>query len=283
MVLFYGESHASLQNLPALSSLEYSNPVLMAQRNETAQNLRRAAQQQMPKVGFRRYTLKKGEDFFIVMARTMLDHDTLSTINELETLWSLSPGDTWIIPNMRGIALKGGREEIAQQYHISLEWVVAVPGKDDMFFLPAQRLKQEERNFVNLTAFIRPVSGRVTSHFGSRSDPFTQKARFHKGIDIGCPIGSKVVASASGTVSFVGWKSGYGKTVVIDHGNGYKTLYGHLSGYKVQKGKKVKQGDAIALSGNTGRSTGPHLHFEVRKEGNPQRPVFTQSHQAQKI
>lgn len=115
------------------------------------------------------------------------------------------------------------------------------------------------------TPFILPVSGgRVTSGFGYRRCPFTRRREFHEGIDIAVNVGTPIRAPADGKVTYTGWKSGYGRTLKIDHGYGYKTVYGHNSRIKVKKGQEVKRGDIIALVGNTGRSTGPHLHYEIR-------------------
>lgn len=109
--------------------------------------------------------------------------------------------------------------------------------------------------------------GSVTSPYGKRW------GRMHEGIDIGLPIGSQVKASDGGKVTFSGYRNGYGLCVIINHGGGYSTLYGHCSKLLVKNGESVFQGQMIAKSGNTGRSTGPHLHFEVQKNGNPQNPT----------
>lgn len=116
--------------------------------------------------------------------------------------------------------------------------------------------------------FIRPTSrGLLTSRFGGRW------GRMHEGIDIGLPIGSPIKASDGGRVTFSGYRNGYGYCVIIDHGSGLSTLYGHNSQLLVKKGQSVFQGQVIAKSGNSGRSTGPHLHFEVLKHGNPVNPL----------
>jgi murein DD-endopeptidase MepM/ murein hydrolase activator NlpD len=114
---------------------------------------------------------------------------------------------------------------------------------------------------------------RVTSGYGSRLHPILRKYRFHQGIDIGAPKGIPVVAADSGVVIWSGLKGGYGKTVMIDHGLGYSTVYGHTSVLLVKKGQQVTQGQRIALVGSTGLSTGPHLHFEIRKNGRTQNPM----------
>jgi murein DD-endopeptidase MepM/ murein hydrolase activator NlpD len=109
--------------------------------------------------------------------------------------------------------------------------------------------------------------GRVTSPFGWRPDPFNGRVKFHAGLDIRSAYGSDVRAAGSGTVAFAGEQSGYGLTVVIDHGDGLQTRYAHLSSLAVHEGDTVESGEVVARSGNSGRSTGPHLHFEVRKDG----------------
>ncbi len=115
--------------------------------------------------------------------------------------------------------------------------------------------------------FSWPVSGPITSPFGVRSDPITGRARRHDGIDIGAPMGATISAAASGTVIYAGWEGGYGNTIVIDHDGAVSTLYGHCSQIFVSNGQEVQRGQAIGAVGSTGRSTGPHLHFEVRVNG----------------
>lgn len=121
---------------------------------------------------------------------------------------------------------------------------------------------------------IRPVSGIITSRFGASSSRRVSK---HTGLDIGASIGTKIKAAAGGTVTFSGYKGSYGYMVVINHGNGVETYYGHCSKLYVTAGQKVNQGDVIAAVGNTGNSTGPHLHLEIRVNGvayNPQNYLY---------
>jgi len=108
---------------------------------------------------------------------------------------------------------------------------------------------------------------RITSEFGERSDPFTQRKAFHNGIDLAGPWGTEIYATGEGIVEFSGWDGGYGQAIVIDHGNSYKTRYAHLAQIKVEEGDTVKQGDLIGLMGTTGRSTGVHLHYEIIHKG----------------
>jgi len=122
---------------------------------------------------------------------------------------------------------------------------------------------------------IYPFDGnyQVTSPFGERTDPVSGTSEYHTGVDFGVPLGTEIKAAADGVVVQAGTNGGYGNSVTIDHGGGMETLYGHLSKVLVSVGQKVKQGDIIGLSGSTGKSTGPHLHFEIRKNGQPVDPM----------
>lgn len=113
----------------------------------------------------------------------------------------------------------------------------------------------------------------ISSGFGSRRDPFTGRQAFHEGVDIGVWYGTPVLATADGVVTYSGWRTGYGYTVDIDHGFGFKTRYAHNGELLVSTGQEVKRGDVIAKSGNSGRSTGPHLHYEVHVNGVPKNPL----------
>ncbi|MCL2178296.1 MAG: peptidoglycan DD-metalloendopeptidase family protein [Proteobacteria bacterium] len=122
------------------------------------------------------------------------------------------------------------------------------------------------------TPSIWPVRGWVTSRFGGRTDPLTGRASTHMGLDIAGPHGKDIVSTADGTVVFAGMEGAYGKVVVVDHGYGMKSRYAHLASIVVSAGDVVKRGDVIGQLGNTGRSTGSHLHYEIRLNGVPQNP-----------
>lgn len=121
--------------------------------------------------------------------------------------------------------------------------------------------------------FTWPVTGTITSPFGWRSNPFGGAPDFHPGLDIAAPSGTTVTAAAAGTVIMAQWYGGYGNYILIDHGGGYSTGYGHLSAIYVANGQTVQRGQAIGAVGSTGNSTGPHLHFEVRINGKPVDPA----------
>jgi murein DD-endopeptidase MepM/ murein hydrolase activator NlpD len=131
------------------------------------------------------------------------------------------------------------------------------------------------RDAVSVLPLVAPVrKGYVSSHYGRRKDPFNGRWAMHRGIDFVAPYKSKVEATAPGIVSYVGRRGRYGRTVDIRHQHGLMTRFAHLYRYRVKVGQKVKMGDTIALLGNSGRSTGPHVHYEIRHNGkfmNPRR------------
>lgn len=129
-----------------------------------------------------------------------------------------------------------------------------------------------KRNILAATPAIRPTKGWKTSKFGYRISPFTGSREFHKGLDIANQKGTGVIAPADGLVKFAGKKGLMGQMLVIDHGHGLITRYGHLGESLKKRGDKVKRGDLIAVMGNTGRSTGPHLHYEIHLNGVPVNP-----------
>ena len=136
-----------------------------------------------------------------------------------------------------------------------------------------QELLQERQSILNATPNIKPTRGWFTSRFGYRVDPFTGKSDMHFGLDIASAPGTQVIAPADGVVSYVGYEAGYGKIVAIDHGFGVRTRYAHNSQVYVELGQKVKRRDVISAVGTTGRSSGPHLHYEVRINDIPVDPI----------
>jgi murein DD-endopeptidase MepM/ murein hydrolase activator NlpD len=130
------------------------------------------------------------------------------------------------------------------------------------------------RDWMRLAAAptLWPIQGHITGSFGERIDPFSGEGAFHRGIDISGEIGTRIIAPADGVVQFADIMNGYGRTVMIDHGNGISTLYGHLSAFAVSAGEEVHRGDTLGYVGQTGRSTGPHLHYEVRIFNTPVNP-----------
>lgn len=136
-----------------------------------------------------------------------------------------------------------------------------------------QRLAAQSGAVRGTGRFVFPANARISSGFGNRVHPILGYSRFHGGVDFAGPQGTAIYAADSGQVIFAGWYGGYGQAVIIDHGGGLTTLYAHASRLFVREGQAVQQGQSIAAIGSTGLSTGPHLHFEVRQNGNPVNPM----------
>ncbi|MBV8639718.1 MAG: peptidoglycan DD-metalloendopeptidase family protein [Candidatus Eremiobacteraeota bacterium] len=169
-------------------------------------------------------------------------------------------------------------EDLSQQEEANLEGLIREREQE------LEQEREAERRARGISApetatesspgtFAWPVSGTITSPFGWRSNPFGGSPEFHQGLDIAAPTGTTVTATASGTVILAQWYGGYGNYILIDHGGGFSSGYGHLSAIYVSVGQKVQKGQAIGAVGSTGQSTGPHLHFEIRINGKPVDPA----------
>lgn len=132
----------------------------------------------------------------------------------------------------------------------------------------------DKESFLQSTPTLLPAKGWITSYYGHRLSPYAGRIKMHEGLDVGAPIGTAVLAPADGVVTFAGAKSGFGIIVQLDHGYGLETVFAHSQLARVKKGQKVKRGHIIAQVGNTGYSTGPHLHYEVRVNGTPVDPLY---------
>ena len=163
-------------------------------------------------------------------------------------------------------------EDTPQAISQKLDKLSAEATRQEQSLQELQAYFQEQKSLLASVPSIWPTRGWVTSDFGSRLDPYTSERVLHAGLDIAGPHGKSIVSPADGTVVFAGLEGGYGNVLVIDHGYGIKTRYGHLASLQVKAGDKLKRGDAVASLGNTGRSTGPHLHYEVRVNGIAQNP-----------
>lgn len=165
-----------------------------------------------------------------------------------------------------------GKSDISYDNETTTEFISEIDQKtqdlQDLISKVSARL-----DYLNSIPSAYPVYGTITSPFGTRKSPFGYGTEFHPGIDISVPQGTPVKAAGKGVVTYAGWLSGYGKAVIINHGYGIQSVYGHNSQILVEVGQSVKRGDIIAKSGNTGRSTGPHVHFEIRVNGNPVDPM----------
>lgn len=169
------------------------------------------------------------------------------------------------------------QELLARKMHSFLEQLRTDTRMEEVHQQALLQALNERRDLLASTPSIWPAKGWITSSFGVRTSPFTAKREFHKGLDISAPMGSPIYAPANGKVLFVGDDSGYGLTVALNHGNGMSTRFAHLNSSAVKAGQNVSRGELIAFVGSSGRSTGPHLHYEVRLNGvfvNPERFIL---------
>ena len=284
---------AGVNPIPELKNMNPStSPELKSLRNDIRREIfvikSSRPERELPELKFYAYTVKKGDTFWSILAKSSLDIDTLVSVNGLSTARDISPGKKIYIPNMRGIVVVGDSEgkaipRILSENKIRPEYVSHINRCDGFnkkyLFIPCGKISSLERSLFIGTGFSYPVQtqayrkGRRTSGFGMRRNPFNSHAvEFHAGVDVSCPRGSEVLAARDGTVIYSGFTEGYGNLVVLQHEFGYRSFYGHLTRSKVKPGDTVKRGAVIALSGNTGRTTGPHLHFEVRRGKTPVPP-----------
>jgi murein DD-endopeptidase MepM/ murein hydrolase activator NlpD len=174
------------------------------------------------------------------------------------------------------IPLKEKHNSLMRDMHEQIEQLNSASLNQEEEFESLLKSLEDQQNLLASTPAIRPISRNVkswvTSRFGYRMSPFTERREFHKGYDISSRKGTPILATADGVVTFAGKKGLLGNTVVIDHGHGMVTRYGHCDKFLKKRGDKVNRWEPIALMGNTGRSTGPHVHYEVHLNGMPVNP-----------
>jgi murein DD-endopeptidase MepM/ murein hydrolase activator NlpD len=163
-------------------------------------------------------------------------------------------------------------EELLTKLQSSLDATSGAASKEEASFKEISSYLSKQRSIVAATPSIWPLKGWITSGFGKRASPLTGEPGRHYGVDIANEVGSPIRVTADGLVTYAGWENGYGRVVVVEHGYGFSTRYGHCSRVDVKVGDEVKRGQVIAYVGSTGRSTGSHLHYEVRVHGIPVDP-----------
>lgn len=167
---------------------------------------------------------------------------------------------------------KKTHKELMDQMSEELDGLKAAAAEQEAGMKKLTEFLERRNSVLSATPSIWPVRGFITSSFGYRKSPIYGTRQFHEGLDIANNIGTPVHAPANGTVAEVGYQTGYGRYIKIQHGYGMSTVYGHLSKANVKAGQRVSKGDTIGAVGNTGSSTGPHLHYEVRVNGVPRNP-----------
>jgi murein DD-endopeptidase MepM/ murein hydrolase activator NlpD len=224
------------------------------------------------------YTVRAGDSLQAIAKRLGISSDSLISLNGITNARSLKAGTQLKVPNMDGLVhrVAGGDSlgSLAKRYKTDVTRLVdandlgsSVIRPGQVIFIPGARLPEAELRRVFGELVVWPLRGRLSSPFGFRPDPFTGVRSFHGGIDIVGDIGDPVRASADGTVAAVGYSVIFGNYVILNHSDGMQSLYGHLSSIGVRQGQTIRQGIALGAVGNTGYSTGPHLHFGLFKRG----------------
>lgn len=229
------------------------------------------------------YQVRKGDTVSGISDSFNVTIDTIFSLNNIQSARCLKPGQLLKIPNMSGIVYTAKADDtvaaIADTYGISADRLVEANclmsdklDEGKKIFLPDARMPANVVREISGDLFRWPVRGVITSWYAWRRDPFSGRNSFHNGLDIGVPGGTPIGSAMEGTVSETGYSPIMGRYVIVSHPGGWRTLYAHMSSILVEQGRRVSQGGRLGLTGNTGYSTGPHLHFSVFKNGKPVNP-----------
>jgi len=232
---------------------------------------------QFQELKFAKYYLKKGESLYTVAGKMGISVGAIATASSINFFYDVKEGQRLLIPNFDGLVYrvyeKRSLKSLAREFNIKFKditrfnqitskWLVS----GDWLFLPGAAKTSIEQALFYGDAFIDPLpKARISSEYGYRTHPIKNRRIFHGGVDLAANYNTPVVAAQKGVVDFRGFVKGYGNLIVLAHSYGYKTYYGHLARILVKKGQKVKMGVLIGRVGSTGDSTGPHLHFELRR------------------
>ncbi|MCX7028166.1 MAG: M23 family metallopeptidase [Spirochaetes bacterium] len=230
------------------------------------------------------YQVGKGDTVSGIADSFDVSPDTIFSANNISSARTLKPGQLLKVPNQSGIVYEAKAGEsvdaIAQKFSISADKMVEANGllsrvfeAKSTIYLPDAHLPRAVLREISGDLFRWPVRGVITSWFSWRRDPFTGKNSFHNGLDIGVPMRTPVGAAMEGVVVETGYSASLGRYVIMKHSGGWKTLYGHMNSISVNAGDYIERGARLGYSGNTGYSTGPHVHFTVYKNGKLTNPA----------
>ncbi|HNQ96935.1 MAG: M23 family metallopeptidase [Spirochaetales bacterium] len=269
-------------DLPVDSGLELSfKPEIY--RTDPADHAAIATDESIPlsiqPVSYSDYRVRPGDSVSRILSRTNLQNiGTILAVNNIQNARRIHAGQVLRIPSMDGIihtVIRGeSLERIAKRYSLTVTALLDANDlasetltKGQALFIPGASLKIHDLRRAMGELFVMPVRGRLTSRYGYRKDPFTGVRSFHTGIDLAAPTGTSVKATLDGRVATTGYSPVYGNYIILSHDGGYQSLYGHLSAISTRRGQYIQQGIVIGKVGNTGYSTGSHLHFSVYKGG----------------
>ena len=229
---------------------------------------------------WKQYRVQRGDSVSAIAQRHNVSIGAIIASNEIQNARRLQEGTILRIPNIDGIPYNVQRgdnlSKISASFNVPLEVILDINDiKSDnisvgeTLFIPGARMNDIDLRLSLGELFMFPLGSRnITSYYGMRKDPKTGVLQFHAGVDFRANIGTTVMASLDGVVSVVGENWLYGKYIIMTHSNGYKTLYGHLNAFSVKQGDRIARGRKIGEVGNTGYSTGPHLHFGIYDRNN---------------
>jgi murein DD-endopeptidase MepM/ murein hydrolase activator NlpD len=230
------------------------------------------------------YTVRSGDSLASIAKRFKLSTGTIISANSISSARQVTGGTNLKIPNMDGIVHKIRRGDsigaLARSYAVPVNAVLDANNLEtetlrvgESLFIPGAKMRDSDLKRALGQLFIYPAYGQLSSPFGIRPDPFTGVRRFHNGIDLASPVGTRVGAAMDGRVADIGYNLVYGNYVILVHGDGFQTWYAHLSKVEVSMNQTLTQGQKVGEVGNTGYSTGSHLHFSIFRYGNPVNPL----------
>jgi LysM repeat protein len=223
-------------------------------------------------------TVRPGDTISEIAQQYGLELDTVLSFNGIQNVHRLQVGKQLKIPNLDGVMYTVRRGDslssIAQGFGVSVNTILDVNNLQsdviqpaDELFVPGGRMNDIERKRILGELFVYPTRGRLTSRYGWRISPFTGIRSFHNGVDLANAVGTPVWASMEGVVKSVGYNQAYGNYIILNHRGGYQTLYGHMDTISVKTGQRIGQRQRLGTMGNTGYSTGSHLHFSIYRWG----------------
>lgn len=277
-----GFQRTALRSLPADNALETSMRRLVVPEARAEQLSAQeivAVPESIREVSFTEYRVRNGDTVSAIQSRSGLRNlSSILSINDIANARRIRPGQVLRIPSIDGImhTVKSGDSlaGVADRYGIDVTSILDANDLSDAtlvvgqsLFIPGGSLSTMDLRRAMGELFITPLRGRLTSPYGYRKDPFTGVRTFHTGIDLAAPTGTSVKVTLDGKVATTGYSAVYGNYVIVTHDGGYQSLYAHLSRISVRRGQWIVQGAVLGKVGNTGYSTGPHLHFSVYRNG----------------
>lgn len=261
LILFIFSASSLFGSFPQIDSINDDILYKQIQSDINENSKRIILRKEILPVQFFEYYISDNDSIFTVSSKFNLSYDTIATINKIENQLFFNTLKSIIVPNCQGVYLKKNIYSGSQEISI---------GGETFFFYPGRKFTGQERLDFLITPFKSPLkSMTITSGFGYRENPFTKTREFHSGIDLKASVGTIIYSPYKGRINNIGYSDFYGNYLIIEHTHGYSSHYYHLKNIKIKEGSIVKKGDIVALTGNSGRSTGPHLHFEIQYNSEP--------------